>query len=321
MSFDVPILLCVFNRPELTSKVFDVIARHKPSHLLIAGDGPRSDRPDDDQLVQQTRRIVERVDWDCVVQARFAANNLGCRAQMAKAITWGFDQYEKLIILEDDCLPHDSFFEYCRGLLDRYENDERVMTVSGNTYETGELETSYRFSKYPLIWGWASWRRAWQHYDLGMNLWRNQEVQQRVLERFTGCPDEREYWRNIFDNQHAGNINTWDYSWTFSSWANDGLTILPGKNLVTNIGFGDAATHTFDPNSPMANRAVHPIEVTRHPAQVECDVEADRLIREIVFQPSPNPILPIKKSLISRLWDFSRQTFSTAQLSHNSKAA
>ena len=137
------------------------------------------------------------------------------------------------------------------------------MMVSGNNYpQTGEFEYDYRFSKYPLIWGWATWRRAWQRYDLEMKLWDKREVRDHVLNSFTEDPQERAFWQNIFDHQRAGKINTWDYSWTFACWANSGLTILPRVNLVSNIGFGEQATHTFDQQSPMANQKTYPLAVS-----------------------------------------------------------
>ena len=291
MSFDVPILLCVFNRPGLTTQVFEAIARQKPKRLLIAGDGPRVNRPDDQELVERTKKILERIDWNCTVQSDFSTSNLGCRAQMAKAITWGFQHCERMIILEDDCVPDDSFFPYCRELLDHYADEKRIMTVSGNTYPTsGFNDYSYRFSKYPLIWGWASWRRAWQHYDLEMQQWQDSAVRQRVLDEFMDCEAERNFWRDIFDRQSAGEINTWDYSWTFACWLNRGLTILPRQNLVSNIGFGDHATHTLDSNSPMANRLTFPIEVSNHRVGINRDREADQAIRNIVFESSADEV-------------------------------
>ena len=221
---------------------------------------------------------------------------------MAKSITWGFENCERLIILEDDCVPDASFFPYCRALLDRYADENRVMTVSGNSYPTSGFNGySYRFSKYPLIWGWASWRRAWQHYDLDMRQWHDLAVQQSVLNEFTDCAAERNYWQDIFDRQSVGQINTWDYSWTFACWLNRGLTILPRRNLVSNIGFGHDATHTFDRNSPMADRLTYPIKVSKHPADIERDRSADQAIRQIVFEPTKH-IPPPQKSLLSRLW-------------------
>lgn len=301
MSFDIPILLCVFNRPGLTAHVMDAIARQRPRQLLIAGDGPRPDRPDDIQLVERTRRIVQRIDWDCEVEAKFCASNLGCRMHMANAITWAFERHEHLIILEDDCVPNDSFFRFCRDMLLRFDDDPRVMVVSGNSYPSlGFNGCSYRFTKYPLIWGWASWRRAWNRYDLEMTDWKDPAVQSRVLDQFTVDRSERKYWKNIFDAQAAGQINTWDYSWTFACWANDGVCILPRHNLVTNIGFGESATHTFDTGSPMANRQTFPLDVVRHPPTLDRNEHADQKIRRIVFEP-PSIQAGCRPSLMSRL--------------------
>ena len=327
MSFDVPILLCVFNRPMLTAQVIAAIAHRKPKRLLIAGDGPRPDRPEDPVLVHQTRTLIDRIDWDCDIQTRFCETNLGCRQHVASAITWGFEQSERLIILEDDCVPNQSFFEFTRELLERYSSQPEVMLVSGNSYPTsGYGEYSYRFSKYPLIWGWASWRRAWNLYDLQMKSWRIPEVQIQVLDQFTDCSLERQFWKNIFNHQCNGQINTWDYSWTFTCWANNGLSILPRHNLVTNIGFGDDATHTFDPTSPMANRTTHRLEITNHPPTITRDKEADQEICKIVFEPETIPMKP-RKSWVDRIINvsrspiFSRKTYSLKQDQSGRKAA
>lgn len=315
MPFDVPILMCVFNRPELTARVFEAIARQQPTHLLIAGDGPRADRTDDAPKVAQVRRLIQKIDWDCVVQCQFSPVNLGCRRQIAKAITWGFEQYERLIILEDDCVPNDSFFGYCREMLDHYADDANVMTVSGNSYPNRHRSPyGYCFSKYPLIWGWASWRRAWKHYDLEMKSWQSESNRLQVLNEFTESTAEREFWRDIFDRQAAGEINTWDYSWTYASWLQRGLTILPEQNLVTNIGFGDHATHTFDEQSPMANRLTFPLEIESHPSTIERNVDGDRMIRRIVFE--PEPIVARHRGFVSKLLDFSSRKLVPTKLFH-----
>ncbi len=315
MAFDVPILFCVFNRPELTRSVFEVIARQKPKRLLVACDGPRPDHPDDESLVRQTRAIFDDIDWECDVQLNFSDTNNGCRKQMANAITWGFEQNERLIILEDDCLPNDSFFTFCRQMLIKYRQRQDVMIVSGNNYPQADgFDHDYRFSKYPLIWGWASWRRAWQRYDLEMELWDLREVREHVLNNFTENPDERAFWQNIFDHQRAGKIDTWDYSFTFACWAHNGLSILPRVNLVTNIGFGDQATHTFDPQSPMANQKTFELTVSDHPTHIQRVRSADRKIREIVFEPPASARVEkpvrVSKSLMKRLLGLSLQKIS-----------
>ena len=241
LSLQTPILFCVFNRPDLTRQVFDRIAQQRPQRLLLACDGPRQESPTDQRLVNEVREIVTAVDWPCQVQTYFADQNRGCRQQMANAISWGFEQAERLIILEDDCLPDPSFFGYCESLLERYAGDPQVMMISGDNFQpAATTPNSYYFSAYSHIWGWASWRRAWQHYDLAMSDWPEHRANgdaAEILGPF--CTDENEtaYWRGVFDRQHAGQIDTWDYSWAYSCWANGGLTILPESNLVSNIGF------------------------------------------------------------------------------------
>jgi hypothetical protein len=283
MAFDIPVLLCVFNRPELTARTFAAIAQRKPKMLLVAGDGPRFDHPDDFERVEQIRRIIEQVDWDCNLQAFFQNQNLGCREHMARAITWGFEQAERLIILEDDCLPNASFFPFCEELLERYADTPQVMTICGINHLSTESEADYLFSKYPLIWGWASWRRAWKHFDLDMSDWRVGSIQQRVLDQFTGSDEERAYWRDIFSAQANNSINTWDYSWTYASWKMGGLTVVPKTNLVSNIGFGQSATHTVDSQSKLANQPTQALAIKHHPSQIVRDHRWDRVAQEFYF--------------------------------------
>lgn len=317
MSFEVPILLCIFNRPELTARTFESIARLKPKSLLIAGDGPRQDCPDDFEQVHRTRKIVQSIDWDCNFQACFRNENLGCRKQMARAINWGFEQSERLIVLEDDCLPDPSFFSFCEDLLERYADHPEVMTIGGINHLNLSGQADYRFSKFPFIWGWASWRRAWEKYDLEMKKWRSLEVQDEVLNRFTETSEERTYWSNIFDAQSRGQINTWDYSWTFASWLNRGLSIVPRKNLVTNIGFGECATHTLDSQSQLANCASTPLQLLRHPETIEQDKEWDRAAAEFYFPQqtitTTTPVRQPRTSLFSRLFPASRNVFKVAK--------
>ena len=172
MPCSTPVLFCLFNRPAETVRVFEAIRRQRPPLLLVAQDGPRPDHRDDPPQIEACRRVLERVDWPCEVRWNCAESNLGCRHRMATAISWGFAQSERLIILEDDCLPADSFFPFCEQLLEHYADEPRVMLVSGNHFQPRPRgEGSYYFSKFAHIWGWASWRRAWKGFDLEMNAW------------------------------------------------------------------------------------------------------------------------------------------------------
>ena len=282
---DTPVLLCVFNRPDLTSQVFQAIAKQRPARLLIAADGARPNVAGEIELVRQTRQVVEKVNWDCDVQTWFRDENAGCRQQMAEAITWGFQECEKLIILEDDCLPDPTFFAFCRHLLDRYETDQRVMMISGDNFQSDSCgPESYYFSNYSHIWGWASWRRAWEKFDLGMSTWPEFK-RAGSLQEFCCGSREVAYWTDLFDRQYRGEIETWDYSWAYACWKHRGFTILPSQNLVSNIGFRQDGTHTLNPESHLANIPVTPLQRLIHPSVIARDWRADVATWQSIFCP------------------------------------
>lgn len=240
-----PVVFIIFNRPDTTRQAFETIRAAKPRKLLVVADGPRENRPGEAEKCTATRAIVDEVDWDCDVQRNFSETNLGCRLRVSSGISWAFEVVDKAIILEDDCVPSMSFFPYCADVLDRYESDERVMMVSGNNFLFGHTTTadSYYFSRYPHVWGWATWRRAWAKYDLNMTEWP--EIRGRKLfDQYFPKISERYYWDSLFQYVYDGNIDTWDYQWVYSIWANSGLSVAPARNLVRNIGFHATATHT-----------------------------------------------------------------------------
>lgn len=245
---DTPVLLVGFNRPETTEKVFDVIRGAAPKRLYIALDGPRSSHPDDRESVALVKRVVGNVDWPCEVHTLFRDTNLGCKHAVSEAITWFFSCEEQGIILEDDCVVHHSFFGFATELLSRYKDDKRVMSIAAQHLH-GDAHTpphSYYFSRYSACWGWASWRRAWQYYDLEMISWPKVRESDWLLDVGAGSLAFRNYWRDVFDRTFSGEVDTWDYQWTYSMWQQHGLAALPSKNLVQNIGFGGEATHTMD---------------------------------------------------------------------------
>ena len=168
-----PVAFLIFNRPDTTARVFEAIRQAKPPKLLVVADGPRPDRPDDVEKCKAARAIIDRVDWACEVLTNYSDLNLGCGKRPATGITWVFEQVEEAIIFEDDCLPHPSFFRFCEELLNYYRHDERIMVISGNNFQFGRNRTddSYYFSRYNHIWGWASWRRAWEYFDYDLKLW------------------------------------------------------------------------------------------------------------------------------------------------------
>ncbi len=239
-----PVIFLIFRRPELTAQVFEVIRQAQPKQLLVVADGPRD--PAEAVLCEQARAVTERIDWDCQVFRNYAEANMGCRDRVSSGISWAFGQVEEAIILEDDCLPHPSFFTYCSALLERYRHDERVMAISGDNFQNGQRRTpySYYFSKYPHCWGWATWRRAWRHWQFKPEVWLEFR-DSGLMPQVCGDADEAQFWHRIFDRAFLqGQPNTWGYPWTLACWAQGGLTALPEVNLVSNIGFAAGATHT-----------------------------------------------------------------------------
>ena len=238
------VLFLVFNRPDLTKQVFQEIRKIKPPRLYVAADGPRAEKIGELEKVEQVRKIATQVDWECEVKTLFREKNLGGGRAVSSAITWFFENEEMGIILEDDCLPSQSFFWFCEELLERYKNDMRIMLVSGyNKQETwSSNQYDYFFSHFGGIWGWASWKRAWQHYDFEM----------RQLEEFTKFKNFKHLLGNKLGlirekqmkNVFLKDIDFWDYQWGFARHINSGLACVPSKNLVENIGFGEDATHT-----------------------------------------------------------------------------
>lgn len=275
------VLFMVFNRPDTTTQVFEAIRRARPPRLYVAADGPRADRAGEVVRVESVREIATAVDWPCEVKTLFRNQNLGCKLAVSGAITWFFEHEEEGIILEDDCLPHPDFFNFCETMLDYYRDDERVDVITGNNFQNGHRRGTgtYYFSKYNHCWGWASWRRAWRHYQGDLPFWPDwkHSNQWKVV-----CPDnvERRYWEKIFDRVQAGTIDTWDYPWTACVWKHRGLTVTPNVNLVTNIGFGVNSTHTCDPNARQANLPVAEFPIIVHPRLVVQDKEADAYIFE-----------------------------------------
>lgn len=283
MGLDVPIAFCIYNRPHLTRQVFESIRRQRPRQLLVIGDGAREHLDGDTDLVRQTREIATQVDWDCELITHFSDHNLGCRQRMASGISWAFEQAEQLIILEDDCLPDDSFYGFCSQLLKKYERCPDVMMISGDNFQPERRSSdAYYFSRWAHIWGWASWRRAWQQYDLNLTHWAT-EKRSRSIQFDT--PEQAEYWENLFDRVAAHEIDTWDFSWQYTICKSEGLVILPQTNLISNLGFGQGATHTTDPESQLAKMPTFPIGELIHPQQVERDVDADQWTFDNIFRP------------------------------------
>jgi len=249
-----PVLFLIFNRPDTTQRVFNEIRKAKPSKLFVAADGSRENKKGETEKCKEVRKIVnEGIDWDCDVRKLYRDKNLGCKIAVSSAIDWFFENVEEGIILEDDCLPSQSFFWFCQELLEKYRGDKRVMMISGtnvNVKWKSDLQ-DYHFSYYGGIWGWATWRRAWNHFDVEMTKWGN-TYWRKQIKYLIGEKQYKERARN-YERTFNKQLDTWDYAWSFARLINSGMSVVPSKNLVSNIGFNSEATHTKNPKAKVNN--------------------------------------------------------------------
>ena len=298
-----PILFLLFNRPDTTQKVFNEIRKAKPKQLFVAADGPRENEENDIEKCRATKDIINQVDWDCEVKTLFREKNLGLKIGISSAIDWFFENVEEGIILEHDCVPHPTFFQFCQELLEKYREDERIFVITGDNFLFGHKRTdySYYFSRYVHCWGWATWRRAWLHYDGEIKIWP--EIKNgNWLKDVVGSAGAVRWWSNRFQHAYENKIAAWDYLWVFSCWMQNGLTITPNVNLISNIGFGPEATHTKSKSRIMNMETTAMDLPLRHPPFVIIDTQADNLVQRTHHCYISNIFLRIiKKFLIKRL--------------------
>ena len=249
------VLFLVFNRIDTTKKVFEAIRQAKPPRLYIAADGARESKDEEEKVNAVRDYVSSNIDWDCEIKTLFNEKNLGCKMAVSGAIDWFFDNEEMGIILEDDCLPSQSFFWFCEEMLAKYKDDMRVWHVAGNNFHFGwkrDEDYSYYFGGiYGSIWGWASWRTRWNHYDVEMKNY-DEVKSKKYLEN---CYDGSKAVKSRISNFECikNDFDTWDFQWVYTRWSNNGLTIVPIVNLVKNLGFGEDATHTTSQNDKRAN--------------------------------------------------------------------
>lgn len=273
------VLFLIFNRPDTTKRVFEKIREAKPARLYVAADGPRPDKPGERELCEKTRGITAVIDWPCEVNKMFRDENRGCRNGVSAAITWFFENEEEGVILEDDCLPANSFFYFCDELLAKYRTDDRIRHITGCNQQFGKKwgDGSYYFSNRVHVWGWASWRRIWNEYDPSLTRYDETAVKQQMLNIYA---DDlvAEAWTDIFKDVKAGNINSWAYPLDFVNFFSNGLVIIPNENLISNIGFSENATNTLSSESVCADIPLGEIVKINHPTFFVPQKEADLII-------------------------------------------
>lgn len=285
-----PVLFLIFNRPDETRIVFDEIRKVKPLRLFVAADGSREDKPGEKEKCQAVKDIIGEVDWDCEVYRNFRETNMGLKLAVSSGIDWFFEHVDEGIILEDDCLPSQSFFWFCQELLERYRDDERIMQISGSNFLFGKKVTdaSYYFSKLNDIWGWATWKRAWKFYDIHMKTFP-QLKEQDQLKNYIDDPEIREWLMSYFEQDFnaAGRQGLWSSQWAYAVCSQNGLTVVPAVNLVAQVGFQREGTNIAASFKLYSAIDRHEMTEMVHPGFVLPNNEADALRFEIIRKTDP----------------------------------
>lgn len=272
-----PILLIVYKRPNQTQLVFESIRRAKPKKLFIYGDGPKSNCLIEKENITKVKEIVSLVDWECDLITNFSNINLGSKVIESTAISYFFSKVDYGIILEDDCLPNDSFYYFCHYLLTKYLDNERVMHIGGYTLvpENYTSSATYYYSNIIHAWGWASWSRAWKHYDVAMKDFPQSSFNNNLQKIFTDKKMAKYYFKNLL-NTYKGKIDCWDYQWGYAIWKNDGVCITPTINLVSNIGFGQDGTYCREDFNKVGNLETHKLLAINSPYYIDVNYENDK---------------------------------------------
>lgn len=284
-----PVLLIVFNRPDKVAKLITALAKAKPTQIYVAADGPRPGRADDTEKCAMVRSLVSTLPWECEIKTLFQEKNLGCKLGVSTAITWFFSRVPEGIILEDDCIPDPSFFTYASTLLERYRDVPKVMHINGTNFlsesESAVSTASYNFSSIPLVWGWASWRRAWNLYDIET---KNIEGLKEVLyaNHSFSYRSHAYYWYDHCRHIVQRNVDTWDAQWVYSILNQGGICITPTVNTIENVGFDQDATHTTEASS-IAQHATTITDNLIAPQELAVNKELDVQTMHKAFIDSP----------------------------------
>ena len=258
-----PVLFLVYNRFETSNKVFDSIKAYKPLKLYLAADGPKN-HLDYEKCKAVRDSIIQKIDWNCDVKFLFREVNLGCKKAVITAIDWFFENEEEGIILEDDCLPNTTFFQFCEQMLDEFKGNRDVMHISGcNFFDQSIKFKNIFFSKFCFVWGWATWRESWKSYDHNLGF-IDADNPRGFFQKYSNNDfNQLFYWEQLYSKLIKNSIDTWDYQWMFSIWNQNGLCIVPPKNLIKNIGFSESALHTQNLNSPYSKMKQNDFEISK----------------------------------------------------------
>lgn len=264
MSLATPVAYIAYNRPSHAARTFRLVAQAKPETLFIILDGPKDDVPGDAEKCAAVRNLLSQIDWKCNVRLNVSADNIGSRKRVQSGLDWVFRHVDRAIVVEDDCLLDPTFFQFADELLAYYENDSRIGVICAQGDELPSNGSSYHASRYPLLWGWATWRRTWQLYEPDIESWRSTRTSNLLMNALKN-PLAVAYWRGQLDRTYAG-LDTWDYQVNYCCWRHDLICIHPTVNMLSNIGFDAEATNTVRRHTPFGRAATRMRFPIRHPA-------------------------------------------------------
>lgn len=273
--FPIPVVLIVFNRPELVKKQLAQLKRIKPQKLYIVSDGARAGQSDEAALVNEVRALFDIIDWRCCVEKIYAVENMGCDKRIVSGLFEVFEMEEQAIILEDDCLPHESFFDFCKILLERYKDNPDIMYISGTKWvQDYSIPFDYGFSYNTGTWGWATWQRAWKEWHWNIDEWQREKkkwLKGIYSRRF------RKNWIRDMERYFEKDSIPWDYVWRFCVGRR--LSIFPSINLIENLGFGEKATHTKEKMEGYDARTSE-LKIVSHPEKIVADYQYPRAVEK-----------------------------------------
>ena len=303
MAGNVPIIISIYSRPDLAKQVLDAVSIYKPKKIYVIADGPKCEHDIDN--CYKTRNVIETIDWDCDVRKKYSENNLGPGFTISSGITWAFGSCDRAIILEEDCIPHSSFFQYCEELLERYLLNQEVGLITGTTLlDNSSSSESYYFSCFPHLWGWATWKRFWDNYSYTMDDWQANKNTQLIKEII----DSKYYskiWVSNFNQVIKHQIDTWDYQAIYLLWKNKQLGIVPKENLVRNVGFDTRSAHTKRPNKLFNSLKFHQINFPLvHPNEIRRNLSNDKRYLPTLYGEKPS----LTSIMIGKLYRFYKKT-------------
>lgn len=274
------VLLICFNRPDTTKVVFESIRKVEPKKLYVAIDGPRINKPEENDLCAQVLQITKNVDWVCDAEYLIRDKNLGCKIGVTTAISWALTNEDRIIIIEDDIVAAPAFFYFADEMLEKYKNEKEIAAVSANNYTPMEdIQNDYFFSKHGHIWGWATWKRAWEPFDVEVPYIQS-DIENGHLKTLNLETQELKYFnkraKKINDQIKNGRINTWDYQYAYYRLRNELLSIVPKVNLASNIGINSSRTNSKSKTNTNYYPAITDFIVQNHPDKVECNLIYDR---------------------------------------------